>query len=581
MKKLLILSITTLLVLCGCSKKVTPKPDPSDDDTPLVEPYKDEVRALHEGSISKPITLRFFKEYQHIPYIDLSFYMKEFYFLDLNKSSSNGFYHYYKDDISLDVDTENNTFAISDIDEICNLRQFSEIVDFANTFSDHKGVQVPKKTFEFNNYDIELREGEGEAYLPLVTLNNIFTWVFGYSVSYNGKDVYVLNESAEVYENASVNDYDDYYSIISSKTKIYEDESKFNYSELCFAIDELTGHPASINIGKDELEEKGLDRVLDDYPLLKEALKSTVMNTYLNAQFLLHSILMYDGGHAGCLYQPSDITKAWEILENDTNLGIKQQEVGVRTANKMAARNGVRQYRPYDGNMYYHLESDVAYIGFDSFVVNYEGWYDHYVNEADLPDFTTDSMMFIRHFLELVYNYGYKNVVIDIASNGGGDVLALDGVLSLLVSGNVERHTMNTINNHLYSTYSQIDRDFDGLYTDADIDIPYNLNFAILTSNYSFSCGNALPTVAKDEGIMIIGEQSGGGSCYVGVYNDLFGAEYRVSGMTKLFNSDGIENDFGVPVDEGLIVYDSNDQKSYQRFYDYSYVNQKMNEFYN
>ena len=581
MKKLFILSITSVLVLCGCNKKTQEVTPIDPEDTPMTEPYKDEVRKLHEGAATtKDITLRFFKEYQHIPYIDLDFYMEEFYFLNLEKEVNGDVYHYYKNSISLTVDVANDTFTVSDIDKICNLNQFSYIVCYGQNGSSQIG-EVEDKIFDFKQYDIDLREGDNKAYLPLVTLNNIFSWVFGYSVSYNGKDVYILNASGEVYEDAGEGDYADYYSVINNKTSIYSDEAKFNYSELCFSIDQLTGHPETMNIGRDELEEKGLDVVLNSYPTLKQGLKSNNLDTYLAAQYLFHSILMYDGGHAGAYVYPSDYDIAMNILYADSKLLQKQEAMWTRSQEKNKAYNGALDYRPYTGSLYFHREGNIAYIGFNSFNANYEGWYEYYMNDGELPEFSTDTMMFIYHFLDVISNDGgIDNVVLDITCNGGGDVMALDGVLSLLVSGNIQKTVKNTINGNYYNAITKIDRNFDGYFNALDNDRKFNFNYAILTSNYSFSCGNALPTVAKDNGIMIIGEQSGGGSCYVGDYNDLFGLKYRVSGMSRIHDYGFIERDTGVPVDLDLITYNEG-AKNYQRFYDAAYVSQAITEFYN
>ena len=80
-----------------------------------------------------------------------------------------------------------------------------------------------------------------------------------------------------------------------------------------------------------------------------------------------------------------------------------------------------------------------------------------------------------------------------------------------------------------------------------DADVKYHLNFALLVSTYSFSCGNLLPALLKDYGIPLIGKLSGGGSCCV-LYNpsaDGFGYRYSTH-RVRLINTNGENIDRGI-----------------------------------
>ena len=82
----------------------------------------------------------------------------------------------------------------------------------------------------------------------------------------------------------------------------------------------------------------------------------------------------------------------------------------------------------------------------------------------------------------------------------------------------------------------------------------YDLNFAVLTSRASFSCGNAFPSVLKDNGILVMGEQSGGGACAVQQMATADGFKYQISSARLRFlNKDGESIDGGVPVDVDLV----------------------------
>ncbi len=124
-----------------------------------------------------------------------------------------------------------------------------------------------------------------------------------------------------------------------------------------------------------------------------------------------------------------------------------------------------------------------------------------------------------------------------------------------------------------------------------------DLNFAVLTSGYSYSCGNQLPCLMKDAGVPIIGERSGGGSC--SVQRDLTGEGLvysHSSWISRLVNDAGEEIDDGVPVDVDLLERAGSKKErrvaefdgkrvetelhDYSSFYDLDNLSQVMNEIY-
>ena len=83
---------------------------------------------------------------------------------------------------------------------------------------------------------------------------------------------------------------------------------------------------------------------------------------------------------------------------------------------------------------------------------------------------------------------------------------------------------------------------------------PYDLNFAVLTSSTSFSCGNLFPGLMKDAGYLILGERSGGGGCAIEQQTTGEGLTYQLSSChMKLLDKDDNSLDNGVPVDIELI----------------------------
>jgi hypothetical protein len=54
-----------------------------------------------------------------------------------------------------------------------------------------------------------------------------------------------------------------------------------------------------------------------------------------------------------------------------------------------------------------------------------------------------------------------------------------------------------------------------------------------MTSDFSFSCANFLPAIAKNSGVKLIGKKSGGGGASVCVFTDACGSIYNTSSSQK------------------------------------------------
>ena len=117
-----------------------------------------------------------------------------------------------------------------------------------------------------------------------------------------------------------------------------------------------------------------------------------------------------------------------------------------------------------------------------------------------------------------------------------------------------------------------VDRNLDGKFDEKDNDVKLKMNFGVLISPYSFSCGNLLPSLLKDYGICLLGMRSGGGSCSV-LFNpsaDGFGYSYSTH-RCRLTNLKGENIDGGVEPDYKLELYD---------YFDIAKVGKLIEDFY-
>lgn len=158
-------------------------------------------------------------------------------------------------------------------------------------------------------------------------------------------------------------------------------------------------------------------------------------------------------------------------------------------------------------------------------------------------------------FEEIKKNDNIKNVVLDLTCNGGGLVLTLPYLaacftkdpifLSYDASMDVEREF-----------HYRVDLNHNGVFGDEGDTYEGKYNFFLLTSDFSFSCASALPSIAHIAGVKMIGKQSGGGACSVGGYADAMGSIYTSSSPLQIGYRDEqgkfVNDDAGVPVDYPL-----------------------------
>jgi C-terminal processing protease CtpA/Prc len=161
--------------------------------------------------------------------------------------------------------------------------------------------------------------------------------------------------------------------------------------------------------------------------------------------------------------------------------------------------------------------------------------------------------------------------VLDISTNGGGSSAVVLFITSLFCN-KADILYENALTGQRAKSTFEVDRNLDGKFDEKDAQMKYHLNFALLVSSYSFSCGNLLPALLKDYGIPLIGKQTGGGSCCVLYSPSADGFGYRYSShRTRLNNTKG-EN-----IDKGIVpTYELETDD----FFNIQKVTQLINNFY-
>ena len=126
--------------------------------------------------------------------------------------------------------------------------------------------------------------------------------------------------------------------------------------------------------------------------------------------------------------------------------------------------------------------------------------------------------LLIDTFNYLKNNTSVENVILDISLNGGGVLGVMLKLLALISKDNSSAITLQTETKQIFTYDPHCDINSDNKY-DANDCLGDDFNIYLLTSDCSFSCGNALPCAAQlHNDAKIIGQKSGGGECVVSVH---------------------------------------------------------------
>jgi len=129
----------------------------------------------------------------------------------------------------------------------------------------------------------------------------------------------------------------------------------------------------------------------------------------------------------------------------------------------------------------------------------------------------------------------------------------------------------------------EVDRNFNGAFDAADRFVRYDMDFAVLTSGMSFSCGNLFPSILKDNRVPVMGATSGGGACAIQAMCTADGFCFQISSFRARLNylsggivESGVTPTLPIPVDGKVEVTAPDGStasvKDFTKFYDIDYL---------
>ena len=399
-------------------------------------------------------------------------------------------------------------------------------------------------------YCIDLVHKGNKYYIPVQTVSDVFLAPTNVASLYIGRSLIIYSPSGdELYSDGKYTDLGMIYYGKNGKYatgKVSKTMSEFNICELCFAFDYLYGLKEQHHISS------FADLILEH----KSGYKILGTNSKKIDESLFHLVYdMLDDVHSK--YVKSSYASGAEF---DKKLTDKYGQGRGRTesfAIQEELENVRKKYYP-DGVPGYEEVGDTAYITLDTFTIDLQSLM--YYAEAPTAE-ATDTIGIIAYSVQQILREGSpnKNVVLDLSCNIGGPAdAAVYTIAAFLGKASVSVEDPNT--GALVINDYKADTNFDGKYNSKDALAGKGLNLYCLTSKASFSCGNFVPCVFKEDNhVSIIGQRSGGGACSVMFLTTAIGSVIRISSSTRLSyvkNGSFYDIDQGAEPDYAISKYD-------------------------
>ena len=410
-------------------------------------------------------------------------------------------------------------------------------------------------TFDFAKYGIaQYADGE-DVYLPLAVTAGLLEDTALQLLAFNGDKAFrysgnmnnMLTFAPGYYEGEKIR------ALVNGETQRTEDQIRESYAELCFFTDYLYGHPGTAVLDA-AIAEKGLDAALDDLPdgrgaQIREALHSPDYCEYLCG---INDLICYglSDGHTS-LMSPNFMLTREDLFPGITDRMMERFQSGL-IISMGVYQMYIKQFldaarKQLWGDETYREYGSTAIIRIDSFNPDEAGWAAWKEGKGEIPN---DALGITWTGLQkAMANPAVKNILFDLTLNGGGSQDLLQAIVGMF-TGDVELRGCNTLTKQDMHTVTVTDRNMDGVIDEKDREVRYDYNLGVLTSRLAFSCGNLFPFMMQKKGAVVIGENTGGGSCVVQMLTLSDGPVYMMSSyMLHLTSEDGADVEKGADPD--------------------------------
>lgn len=602
MSRLMAVAVCCMMLLTACveedNSSNSPVPEPQTAEKNYVERWVPVVDP--KGEAQGTVMLRFYDDMPSVAYINVSHFQTMMYpgTVIQTQALGEGRYQLTSPCGTAVVNTDKDTFDSDDYETFTNMMGMVQpgmpnvSLDGLPLVRWKSKEATPQKvhlTLDYGKFGIDIRVDGNDVYFPLATIADLYTDIYMHTADYNGQQVMVAPMGAEELEDG----YPKFFIAPILKETRTKDMATFAYNNLCFTLTNFFGYPGRTLLEKKGLKEKGLDQALKDYgqagEMTRQLLLSTNMYEYIAGTNTL-GCLLNDGGHTdtgiGHTSQMDSSTDFYKTMGNTVKAKLEEfygycpEYAALRKVDEdieaLSSKLIQARIAKIGRGVTYYKEGNTAYCLFNAFDCDFAAWRKFYKGEGPKPTVENHPNDWLAVLLDALEKAEkdpeVKNFVLDISTNGGGseDIVM---VITSLMCNKAEAYNENSLLGQKQKIYYEVDRNLDGKFDEKDAEVKYDLNFALLVSACSFSCGNMLPALMKDFGIPLIGQKTGGGACCV-LYNpSADGYAYRYSShRSRLMNQKGENVDPGVEPDLKL--------ETPEEFFDFQKITQFIERFY-
>lgn len=554
---------------------------------------KDITSYLYSKDKTETLTCLFKSSMPDMPYISTSDFCENIFKGETNEvKNPDGTYTVTNPDGSMVIDTVNDTIYFDEFESFISSEADSDGTMLHAPYSETLGMTIEGETksltLDLGAYDIDILEYEGRSYFPVSSVSLLFSITYD-AAEYADGCIYFIHCSDMMTD-------DSYF----DRTSVYEDDHRsremidLTYNELCFAVDKLYGRPSKAEIAG-SIEEKGFDKTLDEYSddtrKAKELILSDSKTDFIIGLCYLSSVFD-DGGHTSFMFPLADSVGNYSDSAVGTVLMDKLTDFSDPDAEKLVSLLFDASLFQDDMPELYETRSN-AYEKYETVKVWDDPSQAQLIRSGNTAVFAFDSFMneTVDNFkwsLDYAKDNGIKRFVLDVSCNAGGSSDIVMYMMTMMLNKSRDNNTASmrtlyTITGNISNYSYELDLNLDGEINDLDKDVYYDLEYAVLTSNISFSCGNLLPALARDNGIAVIGGTSGGGACALSINFTAESMPYTLSSYDKFISADNGDVDSGIVPDYDLtkkVVTESGEKVDYSALYDIAGYEAMIDEFY-
>ena len=401
----------------------------------------------------------------------------------------------YKGSHDITFDTKNDLIEIDSWYIFLEYATEGEAFDYREYLSENLDYCVNDSllVYDLGKYGFNIIYQDGKCFIPLFIVNLLFCSFNCLNLFYNNDICYAtFSETTEI---------DGYFSCDDNGTNQTTKFREETMNSLYFLFDYYYG----LN------KYKGFNNGIKEH--ISSLDNGSILNKFLsqNPRDNLEALNYFVYQDLDELHTRVDIPSFYFDDSNPLTAGI-----GEFYTNYYRRRSQQYIYRNEKGLYGQSLRfyKDLAVISFDSFLI---GTIDQTKNKDGSIKFDAwnyDSFYFMKEMMANIKQYPeVTDIIIDLSTNGGGNLAALEKVMGFLTDKPVKFSICDSLDQSSTVWNFEVDVDNDGIY---DNDAYENYNWHLLTGINTFSAANLMVGLFRQMKLGdVIGQKSGGGMCAV------------------------------------------------------------------